>query len=45
MLPQLSAADLERFPETVLGFDAGRVVSFIERNKDFLHLKALLGKT
>jgi ApeA N-terminal domain 1 len=28
-----------------LGFDGGRVASFIERNMDFLHLKALLGKS
>lgn len=28
-----------------LGFDGSRVASFIERNKDFLHMKALLGKS
>jgi len=28
-----------------LGFERSRVASFIERNKDFLHLKALLGKS
>jgi len=27
-----------------LGFDGSGVASFIERNKDFLHMKALLGK-
>lgn len=28
-----------------LGFDGSRIASFIERNKDFLHMKALLGKS
>jgi hypothetical protein len=28
-----------------LGFDGSRVASFIERNKDFLHMRALLGKS